>query len=80
MKKLLIILSLLSSHAMATDYSHEAKDYIGSTGKQCQEVSHIQELNYGNITAYDITCINTDSTIIYQYVQQQLVTTHYINN
>ena len=78
MKKLLLIL-LLANNA-AADINQDAMQHLKNNNFLCDEVSHIQELNYGNIKIYDITCLNTDSTIIYNFVPEQTVITHYLGD
>ena len=79
MKTLLPTIALLFAVSAQADVYEDAKQYINEQGKVCEEITHIQQLSYGSITVYDVTCKQSDSHMIYQFAPKQLVSTHYIS-
>jgi len=73
--------TLLTATLLALTFSVNAEsalEYITDRGFECEEITHIEEIKFGSITALDVTCITNEGYSIYNYVPEQLVSTHFI--
>ena len=76
-KKTLLAAITVSAFFVKPGFATTIED-IEDTAKENCISYHIEPIVFGNIKAYDITCINENETFIYNFVEEQLVSTHYL--
>ena len=79
---------LLEGLVVAAIFTGIGVDIQAKTLEEVQDLAkehcysgHVEKVKFGNIEAFDITCENDNGeTYIYNYVPEQLVMTHFIEN
>jgi len=84
MKVVGLVLVLSANVSFAKKMNDELKgqiyNYFDKHSIHCEYLEHVEDKQFGNVIVYDLTCRNNDNIKIYQYVPEQFVMTHYIED